>query len=123
MKNNFLKSLGCAFAGIKKCFQSETNFKIHTLIAFVVFFVGFFLGLSMLEWVIVLITIAMVLATEMLNTAIEKICNFIHPQYHLNIKAIKDIAAGAVLIVAIASAFIGGIIFIPKIIFYFNSAK
>jgi diacylglycerol kinase len=120
MKNSFLTSVGCAFVGIKNCFQSETNFKIHFIITFLVVVLAFLLGLSTTEWLCVILVIAMVLTAEMLNTAIEKICNFIHPQYHLKIKMIKDISAGAVLVVAIASAIIGCIIFLPKILVYLS---
>jgi diacylglycerol kinase len=60
--------------------------------------------------------IASVLSFEMINSAIEKICNLVHPTYHPAIKTIKDMAAGAVLFVSVISSIIGAIIFLPKIL-------
>ena len=69
-----------------------------------------------MEWLVVVLCITVVLTLEMINTAIEKLCDVVQPDYHPQIKIIKDIAAGAVLIAALGSIIIGAIIFVPKII-------
>lgn len=77
---------------------------------------GIGLKISDTEWLLVVICISMVLAFEMLNTAIEHICNMVQPGFNNLIKIIKDVSAGAVLIIAVMAAICGAIIFIPKII-------
>ena len=74
-----------------------------------------------MEWIAIGFCIAFVIAMEMLNTAIEKLCDVVHQEVHPGIKKVKDIAAGAVLISAIFSLITGLIIFLPKIIMYFKS--
>lgn len=72
------------------------------------------LHVSVYEWIVLLGCIATVLAFEMINSAIEKLCNLVHPAYHPAVKVIKDISAGAVLWVSVFSGVIGVIIFLPK---------
>ena len=74
-----------------------------------------------MEWIAIGFCIAFVIAMEMLNTALEKLCDVVHQEVHPGIKKVKDIAAGAVLISAIFSLITGLIIFLPKIIMYFKS--
>lgn len=88
---------------------------VHCVAAVAVIIVGFTYNISAMEWMIVCINIGLVMGFEMLNTSIEKVCNLVHPQHHPFVKIIKDVAAGAVLVVAIAAAVCGAIIFIPKI--------
>jgi diacylglycerol kinase len=116
-----LKSFTYAFAGVKTCYISETNFKIHLLLAVIVIFLGVGLTISTTEWMIVFFCISFVLALEMINTAIEKLCNMVHAAVHPAIKKVKDIAAGSVLVAAMGSAITGGIIFLPKIIIYIKA--
>ena len=71
--------------------------------------------ISTLEWCIQLLAIGLVLAVEGLNTAVEKIADFIHPEYHKKIGVIKDVSAGAVTFAAVIAALIGFIIYIPKL--------
>ena len=75
---------------------------------------GVLLGLSRMEWVAVVIVIGAVLAAEAVNSALEAIADFVSPEYSEAIKRIKDLAAGAVLLMAIAAAIVGGIIFFPS---------
>jgi diacylglycerol kinase len=111
-----LKSFLYAGKGIKYCFKHEQNFKIHSLATIVVTAMGFFFSINVTEWLFVIGCCTLVLAMEMMNTAVEKICNHITEDFHPLIKYIKDVAAGAVLICATGSALTGAIIFIPKII-------
>lgn len=77
---------------------------------------GFYVGLSTTEWCIQILITALIMAIEGVNTAIEEIANFIHPEHHPKIGLVKDLAAGAVFIVATAAIVIGCIIYIPKIL-------
>jgi diacylglycerol kinase len=116
-----IKSFAFAFAGVKICFTSETNFKIHAIAAVLVIILGFALRISNTEWLIIIGCIAFVITMEMLNTAIEKLCDVVQESLHPGIKKVKDIAAGAVMVSAVCVAIIGVIIFLPKIIFCIKS--
>jgi diacylglycerol kinase len=113
-----LKSFTYAFTGIKTTLASEANFKIHLLAAIMAIALGFAVNISNTEWVVIILCIAFVLSMEMINTAIEKLCNVVHKDIHPVIKAVKDIAAGAVLVAAVGSLIIGSVIFLPKILIY-----
>lgn len=89
------------------------------MVATVATVLGFHFNISTTEWLIQIMMIAIVLVSESLNTGIEKLSDFIHPEYHEKIKVIKDISAGAVGIAAIISLIVGGIIYIPKIALLF----
>ena len=115
------KSFAFAFNGLKICFASEINFKIHVLFAIIAVLFGIGFKISDTEWLVVVFCIAFVIAMEMINTAIEKLCDVVHKDFHPQIKIIKDMAAGAVLIAAINSLIMAGIIFVPKIIVYIKS--
>ncbi|MEO6254679.1 MAG: diacylglycerol kinase family protein [Ferruginibacter sp.] len=116
-----IRSLGYAWNGIQSCFASESNFRIHALLTIVVLILSMLFDISAIEWIAVGFCIAFVIAMEMLNTAIEKLCDVVHPGVHPGIKKVKDMAAGAVLISAIFSLITGLIIFLPKIILYFKT--
>ena len=77
---------------------------------------GALLGLSSLEWVAVILCIGAVLAAEGINSAIEALCDRVSTEYDEAIKHAKDLAAGAVLILAVMSVAVGLLIFIPKIV-------
>ena len=115
MKRLF-NSFRVAFKGIHHTYQSEPNFKIHIIIGLLVIVAGFVLEVSKLEFVCLLIMIGTVLSAEMINTSIEEVMNFVSPEYHEKTKKIKDISAGAVLILALTSVVVGLIIFFPKIL-------
>jgi diacylglycerol kinase len=111
-----LQSFRHAFNGIRSFLRSEPNGRIHFVATIVVIIAGVWFHCSLAEWAILIIVMAMVWLTEMLNTSIEKIMDHITPEQHPGVKRIKDIAAGAVLIAALAAAIVGALIFIPKII-------
>ena len=110
-----LRSFGYAFNGIRLLITREHNAWIHCFVAVCVVVAGILLGLSEMEWIAVVIVIGAVLAAEAVNSALEAIADFVSPEYSEAIKRTKDLAAGAVLIIAIA-AIVGGIIFFPKLI-------
>lgn len=112
----FLKSFTYAFNGLRAVWRTEQNMRVHAVAATIALTLCFLLNVSTVEFIIVIICIGVVIAFELLNTAIEKLCNIISPQKNDRIKDIKDISAGAVLVVSIIALICGLIIFIPKII-------
>ena len=114
-KQPFYKAFANAFNGLKAFLKKERNGKIQAGAAIITVLIGLTLHISATEWVIILICIAAVLATEMINSSLEHLCNLVHNEYHPSIKTIKDMAAGAVLLVSLTSLVVGAIIFGPKI--------
>lgn len=112
----FFSSLGFAFKGILHLVRSERNFQIHLVAFSIVLFLGFVLGLKRMEWLAIILASSLVFLAEGLNTAFEKLCDHLHPEIHYNIRKIKDIAAGAVLIASLLTVVVGGLVFFPKII-------
>lgn len=110
-----LASFRYAFNGIRLLIQKEQNAWIHCFAAICVIIAGFFFGLSRAEWIAVIIVIGAVLSAEAVNSAIESLADLVSPEYNEAIKNTKDLAAGAVLIMAIAAAIVGFIIFLPKL--------
>lgn len=110
-----IKSIGYAFKGAYYLISREASVKVQFAIGVIMTIAGFYFELSATEWMIQILVIALIMAIEGLNTAIEEIANFIHPDYHKKIGLIKDISAGAVFIFAIAAVIVGLIIYLPKI--------
>ena len=115
-----IKSFVYAWAGIRYCFKSEPNFRIHLIAAIIAVIFSLLFSISATEWIVVGFCIALVTAMEMMNTAIEKLCDVVHIEQDPVIKSVKDIAAGAVLLSAVFSLITAAIIFLPKIIMYFK---
>jgi diacylglycerol kinase len=113
-----LNSFVNAWAGIRSCFRSEPNFRIHLFAAIAAILFSVLLGISPTEWIAVWFCIGFVTTMEMMNTAIEKLCDVVHEERHPVIKQVKDIAAGSVLLSAVLSLITAGIIFLPKIFMY-----
>ncbi|QEC67627.1 diacylglycerol kinase family protein [Panacibacter ginsenosidivorans] len=114
-KRSFFKAFYHAWKGIQQFFLHDRNGRIHLGAAIATVMAGFVLHVSNIEWIVLLLCIAAVISLEMINAAIEKLCDMVHEAYHPTIKNIKDISAGAVLLVSIISVVIAAIIFIPKI--------
>lgn len=111
-----LRSFKFAGNGIRLLIAHEHNAWIHCFAAVCVILSGCWLGLSKIEWIAVVFAIAMVLAAEAVNSSIEALADLVSPDYNEAIKRTKDLAAGAVLILAIGAAIVGLIIFVPKIL-------
>jgi diacylglycerol kinase (ATP) len=111
-----LKSFVYAWEGIISFFRGEHNAQIHLAIAFFILVLSLTLGVNKWEGIAVVFSIAFVWVAEMFNSAIEKTMNFISIDKHPQIKSIKDMSAGAVLIAAIAAVVVGCFIFIPKLL-------
>lgn len=112
---NRLKSVGYAFKGALLLLKTEASIKIQFVIAIIVTLAGFYFKISHTEWIVQILAIGVVVSLEGVNTAIEEIANFIHPERHKKIGLIKDIAAGAVFIASVFACIIGLVIYLPKI--------
>ena len=111
-----INSFKYAIEGIISSFKTEQNMKIHIFIMILVIILGMVLKLSTLEWIILTIVIVLVISAELFNTTIETVVDMITKEKNEKAKLAKDVAAGAVLVLAIGSVIIGLIIFIPKIL-------
>ena len=117
MKNKkLINSFKCAIQGIKQAVKTERNVKIHITIMILVIIAGIVLKINTQEWIICIILFGLVIGGEMLNSAIETVVDIAMPDINPKAKFAKDAAAGAVLVLAIASAIIGFMIFGPKLI-------
>ena len=121
MKNpndNFLKgrlrSITFALRGAWLLITTEHSIMVQVSIAIIMTVVGFIMQLSSVEWMFQLMAIGLVLVAESLNTGVEKLSDFIHPDYNDRIGFIKDISAGAATFAAIIAVIIGLIIYLPK---------
>lgn len=113
---SLLSSFGYAINGLAKAIQSERNLQLHLTAVFVVIVAGWYVQLSTYEWCIIVLCCGVVVAAELVNTAIEKMVDLLHPGRDERAGNIKDIAAAAVLVCAIAAAIVGCLIFIPKLL-------
>ncbi len=113
---NRIKSVGYALKGAWLLLRTESSIQIQLGIAVIMTVAGFIFELSTLEWVIQIMAISLVLGIEGLNTAVEKLSDFVHPDFNDKIGFIKDISAGAVMFVSIGASIIGLLIYLPKII-------
>ena len=116
---SFFKSFTHAFNGLRQMLFAERNFTVHVITAFLAVALCVLLNVSDIEFAVVLICIAVVIAFEIINSAIEKLCDFVEPHHNEKIKIFKDMSAAAVLVVALAAFAIGVIIFMPKLILLF----
>lgn len=112
---NRVNAFGYAFSGLKASFSQETHLKLHAIIAALVIGFAAFIDVSVTDWIVLLLSISLVIAFEMLNSAIEKLCDLVMPGQHPKIKYIKDVSAGAVLVACVFSVVAGLIVFLPYI--------
>jgi diacylglycerol kinase len=111
-----LFSFRYAFSGLKYVLTTQRNAWIHAAITIGVILLGIVLHLPVVQWIILLLTIALVWTAEIFNTALEALVDLVSPQPHPLAKIAKDVSAGAVLISAIASVAIGLLIFLPPLL-------
>ena len=110
-----LRSFKFALKGMWLLITTEDSIKAQLFIAIIMTAFGFYFNISNIEWMFQFLAIGLVLVAEALNTATEKIADFVHPDYHEKIGFIKDIAAGASSFAAFTSLIIAGFIYISKI--------
>lgn len=105
-------AFGHAGRGIVVLLQ-QAHGRVHAIAAGVVLLLGLVLGISAGDWALVVICMALVLAAEAINTAVERVVDLVSPEWHPLARDAKDLAAGAVLITAIGAAVVGVIVFVP----------
>ncbi len=116
---NRLKSFKFAGNGLRILIIEEHNARIHVIAAIGVIAAGIIFEISMSEWIAVVFSIAVVFVTEIINSSIENLADFVSPAKHEKIKKIKDLSAAGVLLGAIAATIVGLIVFIPRILSLF----
>jgi undecaprenol kinase len=114
----FKFSLRNALIGIKTAFISQKNLQVQIIIGFFVIIIGIFLKVSIVEWLILLLTILIVVVTEMFNTALEFTVDLFSTEYSKQAKKAKDVSAAGVLITVFFAIIIGIIIFLPKLLIF-----
>jgi diacylglycerol kinase (ATP) len=107
--------VGVALRGALLLIRTEGSIKVQVFIVFVVTAAGFYFDISSAEWMMQILAIGLVLGVEGVNTAIEKLSDYVQPGFDKKIGFIKDISAGAVMWVSVAASIIGLIIYLPKI--------
>lgn len=112
-RRSLLVSFGAAFSGLGNLIRTQRNARLHLLATLLVLLVGVWLGLARWEWVVLLLTVALVLVAEALNTAIEALVDLASPEVRSLARRSKDVAAAAVLLAAIFSLVIGLLLFWP----------
>ena len=111
-----IKSIKYAVLWAYKLVTTEHSVMVQSSLAVMLTVAGFYFKISREEWMMQILVFGLVLAIEGLNTAVEKIADFIHPDYHERIGFIKDIAAGAVMFAAMSAIAVGALIYLPKLL-------
>ena len=114
------RSFGYAFAGIRTLLRDEHNSRIHAFAMACVVIAGFLFRISAMEWCVAALCCGAVLMAEAMNSAVEALADLVSPEYHPLVKKAKDVAAAGVLMMAIAAATAGLIIFIPRVVGIFS---
>ena len=104
-----------AIQGLKELFRTQANAQIHLAATVLVVGAGLYFGISRLEWVAVVLCIALVIGSEALNTAVENLTDLVSPEHHPLAGKAKDVAAAAVLLAAIAAILVAALIFFPRL--------
>ena len=110
------KSLACALQGVVFLVRTQPNAQLHLLAAVLVSSAGVVLGLGLEEWLWITVAIVLVWSAEAFNTALEQLADALHPEQHPEIGRAKDVAAAAVLIIALGAAAIGMLVFVPHLV-------
>ena len=107
-------SVGYALRGLKVAYAEESNFQIQIVLAVLALLFGAYFNLSVIEWLFILCSTGLVLTAELINTALEELCDMLKVTHDPHVAKIKDIAAGAVLVASSTALLIGLVIFLPK---------
>lgn len=113
---NLLNSFAFAFKGIARAIRDERSIRLQLLAAIGVVAFGAVVGLSAIEWALVALCCGGVLGAELLNTAIEYVVDLVSPEWRELAGRAKDAAAGGVLVVSLAAAIVGLVVFVPKLV-------
>lgn len=110
------RSFRYAARGLVALLRSQHNAWIHAAASVAVVALGFYVGLSRLEWCLVVLAMAVVWSAEAVNTAVEALCDVASPEVHPLVERVKDVAAGAVLLAAVGAAVVGALVFAPHLL-------
>ena len=113
---NFIEAWKNAFSGIAHGFKTQRNLKIQLIAGIIVTILGIVLKISKVEWAILMLSVFLVLGTEMMNTAVEAVVDLCTEEYHEKAKIAKDVAAGAVVLTALNALIVSYFLFADKII-------
>lgn len=117
MKDSYLGkrfySVGYAFKGAWTLLKTEPSIQVQAVISVLVIIAGFYFEITKAEWIFQILAIGLVMSTEGINSSIEGIADFVHPDFHSKIGYIKDVAAGAVLFAAFTAIIIACFIYLP----------
>ncbi|WP_246008827.1 diacylglycerol kinase family protein [Hymenobacter metallilatus] len=108
-------SFGYAFRGVGAALRTEVHLWFHAAATVVVGWLGFYFGLARWEWAAVALAVGAVWCAELINTAVEAVVNLVSPEYHPLAGRAKDVAAGAVLVMALAALVVGLLVFGPRV--------
>ncbi len=112
----FIRGFGYAFNGLAYAAKTQLNFRVHLAATMLAVYLGYALHISANQWQWVILSIALVLIIELLNTAIEFLTDLVSPEYNELAGHVKDVSAGAVVIAALFALITGAIIFLPKLL-------
>ena len=112
----FIRSFGYAFEGIYYTLRTQRNMRVHLGIGLTATALGLWLGISAVEWAVLLVMMALVFTLEMVNTVVEALVDLVTDRYHPLAKVAKDVAAGAVLVAAILAVGVGLFLFLPRLL-------
>ena len=115
-----IRSFGYAFEGVAYILRTQRNARIELAFAIAAVLLAAWLGISAIEWAVLVLTIVIVLALEWMNTALELAVSLASPEAHPSAKAAKDVAAACVLLGAAASVLVGLLLFIPRLLVKFG---
>ncbi len=111
-----MRSFGFAFEGLVALVRTQPNFRVHLVAGCAALILGLLLRLSPPEMALIVLTAALVLVVEALNTCLETLCDLVSPSFHPLVKKCKDVSAAAVLISALAAVAIAALLFLPRLI-------
>ncbi|MEM9368607.1 MAG: diacylglycerol kinase [Planctomycetota bacterium] len=111
----WIKKFGNALAGCRWAFRTQSSFWVHVTVSVLVISVSIWLGLTPVQWSVITLCIGIVIAAELFNTAIEQIVQVLHPAEEPRLGRALDMAAGAVLVLAVAAAAVGTITLLPPL--------
>ncbi len=113
---SFFRSFGYAFRGLSSMRKGERNFKVQLTVGFFAAIAAFYFPLTNAERAVILVCIGLVLAAEIMNSALERLVNLVEPNYNKKAAEVKDLAAAAVLVLSFTSVIVGLVVFIPHLL-------
>jgi len=121
VRRPIFQSFRHAFQGFATALREEKNLKIHTVLGFAALALGYILSFTPFEYAIVSIVVSLVIASELLNSALERFSDIVKPRVSGYVERVKDIMAACVLVLSVNAIFVGLLLYLPKIIKFFTN--